>query len=62
MTSTADAPAVYAYSDNYLVDLKHAVIMDVEATTAIPQAEVGWPKQCLTGPRSSSTSNLNVCA
>ena len=31
--------AGYAYSDNYLIDLKHAVvIMDVEATTAIRQA------------------------
>ncbi len=34
-------PAFYAYSDNYLIDLKHAVIMDVEATTAVRQAEVG---------------------
>jgi hypothetical protein len=25
---------------NYLIDLKRAVIVDVEATTAIPQAEV----------------------
>jgi IS5 family transposase len=40
-------PAVYAYSDNYLIDLKHAVIMDVEATTAIRQAEVGAAKTML---------------
>src|ERR1700690_297148 len=37
----------YAYSDNYLIDLKHAVIMDVEATTAIRQAEVGAAKAML---------------
>jgi len=37
----------YAYSDNYLIDLKHAVIMDVEATTAIRQAEVGAAKTML---------------
>ena len=43
-TAAADGPAVYAYSDNYLIDLKHAVIMDVEATTAIRQAEVGAAK------------------
>ena len=43
-TSAADTPAFYAYSDNYLVDLKNAVIMDVEATTAIRQAEVGAAK------------------
>jgi hypothetical protein len=34
-TAAADKPAVYAYSDNYLIDLRHAVIMDVEATMAI---------------------------
>ena len=46
-TAAADTPAVYAYSDNYLIDLKHAVIMDVEATTAIRQAEVGAAKTML---------------
>jgi transposase len=30
----------FAYSDNYLIDLEHAVIVDVEASTAIRQAEV----------------------
>src|SRR5271169_3643337 len=46
-TAAADTPAVYAYSDNYLIDLKHAVIMDVEATTTIRQAEVGAAKTML---------------
>ena len=46
-TAAADTPAFYAYSDNYLIDLKHAVIMDVEATTAIRQAEVGAAKTML---------------
>jgi hypothetical protein len=46
-TAAADKPAVYAYSDNDLIDLKHAVIMDVEATTAIRQAEVGAAKAML---------------
>src|SRR5919112_1713922 len=32
--------AFFAYCTNYLVDLKHAVIVDVEATTAVRQAEV----------------------
>ena len=36
-----------AYSDNYLIDLKHAVIMDVEATTTLRQAEVGAAKTML---------------
>jgi hypothetical protein len=35
-TASANSVAGYAYSDNYLIDLKHAVIMDVEATTASP--------------------------
>jgi hypothetical protein len=33
--------AYFAYADNYLIDLKAAVILDVEATRAIRQAEVG---------------------
>jgi len=32
--------AFFAYCTNYLIDLRHAVIMDVEATTAVRQAEV----------------------
>jgi hypothetical protein len=32
--------AFFTYSTNYLIDLKHAVIMDVEASTAVRQAEV----------------------
>ena len=39
-TAARGGPAVYAYADNYLIDLKCAVIMDVEATTAVRQAEV----------------------
>ena len=46
-TASANSVAGYAYSDNYLVDLKHAVIMDVEATTTIRQAEVGAAKTML---------------
>jgi transposase len=33
--------AFFAYSDNYLIDLKAAIIMDVEATRASRRAEVG---------------------
>ena len=33
--------AFFAYSNNYLIDLKVAIIVDVEATRAIRQAEVG---------------------
>lgn len=34
-------PPLFAYADNYLIDLQCGVIMDVEATRAIRQAEVG---------------------
>ncbi len=33
--------AFFAYATNYLIDLKHAVIVDVEATRAIRTAETG---------------------
>ena len=33
--------AFFAYANNYLIDLKAAIILDVEATRAIRQAEVG---------------------
>jgi hypothetical protein len=32
--------AFFAYATNYLIDADHAIIVDVEATTAIRQAEV----------------------
>ena len=39
--------AFFAYSDNYLIDLKAAIIVDVEATRAIRQAEVGAARTML---------------
>ncbi len=40
-TGAHKGPAFFAYADNYLIDTKHTVIVDVEATRAIPPAEVG---------------------
>jgi transposase len=40
-TAAVGGPACFAYCDNYLIDVEHAVIVDVEATTAVRQAEVG---------------------
>jgi hypothetical protein len=34
-------PCFFAYAANYLIDTDHGVIVDVEATRAIRQAEVG---------------------
>lgn len=48
--------AYYAYCDNYLIDVDHAVIVDVEATTAVRQAEVGAAQTMLT--RTAETFGL----
>jgi transposase len=39
--------AFFAYSTNYLVDVENAIIVDVEATTAIRQAEVSAAKRMI---------------
>ena len=43
-TGALKGHAFFAYANNYLIDLKAAVILDVEATRAIRQAEVGAAK------------------
>jgi transposase len=43
-TGAMRGPAFFAYSDNYLIDVKCGIIMDVEASRAIRQAEVGAAK------------------
>ena len=43
-TGAMRGPAFFAYADNYLIDVKYGVIMDVEASRAIRQAEVGAAK------------------
>jgi transposase len=40
-TGALKGHAFFAYAANYLIDLEHAVIVDVEASRAIRQAEVG---------------------
>ena len=47
-TAASDGPAKFAYADNYLIDLKCAVILDVEPTTAVRQAEVTAAKTMIT--------------
>jgi transposase len=39
--------AFFAYADNYLIDVKFGIIMDVEASRAIRQAEVGASRTML---------------
>src|SRR6202048_4137051 len=43
-TGAMRGPAFFAYADNYLIDVKVGIIMDVEAPRAIRQAEVGAAK------------------
>ena len=40
-TGAMKGPAFFAYADNYLIDTDHAIIVDVEATRAVRQAETG---------------------
>ena len=37
-TGAMRGPAFFAYADNYLIDVKFGIIMDVEASRAIRQA------------------------
>src|SRR6516165_4461986 len=46
-TGAMRGPAFFAYADNYLIDVKVGIIMDVEATRAIRQAEVGAAKRMI---------------
>ena len=39
--------AFFAYADNYLIDVKFGVIMDVEASRAIRQADVGASRRMI---------------
>src|SRR5499426_1816632 len=43
-TGAMRGPAFFAYANNYLIDVKFGVIVDVEASRAIRQAEVGAAK------------------
>ena len=40
-TGAQKSKAIFAYANNYLIDAQHGIIVDVEASRAIRQAEVG---------------------
>jgi transposase len=46
-TGAHGGQAFFAYSSNYLIDVENAIIVDVEATTAIRQAEVVAAKRMI---------------
>jgi transposase len=46
-TGAMRGPAFFAYADNYLIDVKFGIIVDVEASRALRQAEVGAAKKMI---------------
>ena len=56
-TGAMRGPAFFGYADNYLIDVKFGVIMDVEASRAIRQAEVGAAKVMIERTESASVSS-----
>ena len=46
-TGALKGPALFAYADTYLIDVRCGVIVDVEASRAIRQAEVGAARTML---------------
>ena len=59
-TGAHGGQAFFAYSTNYLIDIDNAIIVDVEATTAIRQAEVLAAKRMI--ERSMETLRLSIPA
>jgi IS5 family transposase len=72
-TGALKGHAFFAYATNYLIDMDHAVIVDVEASRAIRQAEVGaartmiertqarfglWPQRLAADSAYGSAENL----
>jgi hypothetical protein len=47
MDRCSQGPAFFAYADNYLIDVRCGVIMDVEASRAVRPAEVGAARTML---------------
>lgn len=54
-TAARKGPAFFSYSDNYLIDTDHGVIVAVEATRSIRQAEVGSTETMLERVKTKST-------
>jgi len=46
-TGALKGPAFFAYADNYLIDVRFGVIVDVESSRAVRQAEVGAARTML---------------
>jgi hypothetical protein len=57
-TGAHKGPAFFAYCDNYLIDVKFGVIVDVEASRSIRQAEVGAAKTMIERTSSGSVHRV----
>ena len=56
-TAARKGPAYFAYSANYMIDTDNAVILDVEASRSVRQAEVGAARRMI--DRIGNTFNLH---
>ena len=56
-TAARKGPAYFAYYANYMIDTDHAVILDVEATRSVRQAELGAMQTML--DRTKDTFDIN---
>ena len=56
-TGAMRGPAFFAYADNYLIDVKFGIIVDVEASRAIRQAEVGAAKTRSNGLKGTTSAD-----
>jgi len=56
-TAARKGPAYFAYSANYMIDTDHAVILDVEASRSVRQAELGAMQTMI--DRTSDTFDIN---
>lgn len=56
-TAARKGPAYFAYSANYMIDTDHAVILDVEASRSVRQAELGAMQTML--DRTRDTFDIN---
>jgi len=56
-TAARKGPAYFAYSANYMIDTDHAVILDVEASRSVRQAELGAMQTMI--DRTKDTFDIN---
>jgi hypothetical protein len=59
-TGALKGPAFFAYADNYLIDVQCGVIVDVQASRAIRQAEV-WPRNHPTAEKTTPPRGMCFC-